>query len=445
MPNISSDKADGIGDWSTADFIAAMRDGVTRNGGNEYPAFPFTSFQRMGANDLRDLLGYIKSLPAVPGKVRDHDLKFPFNIRRGIGLWKLAFLDGKPLPAAPGRTASWLRGRTLVEGAAHCAECHSPRNPAGAIIDSKRFAGAADPEGDGTVPNITPDDTGIGWWSAHEIASYLDHGISPVGLAAGGSMTAVVANLAHLPPADRDGIAEYVKSLPPVDLPNQGVPEPNRSAVIRMLPPSAVARPSPAAALAVPASAVSQSTTLYAVATKPMFLTRPTSANGTAAGQLLPAAQVQVLATDGDWLQVTVDGWQQDGADASLVKLEGQRILVATLDPMAAAAVVRAQTVRDAATGLIWFQGSLTAWIARTDLNPSLPAVWTYTGALYNSSCGTCHALHPADAYLANQWIGNLKAMKRFTALDDGQYRLLLAYLQLHSKDAGPANTGQKL
>ena len=259
MPDISSDPKDGIGSWTTPQFTDAMRAGVSEHGANEYPSLPYTSSQRMTANDTRDLFGYIKTLPAVPGKVRDHDLKFPFNIRRGIGLWKLVFLDGKPLPAAPGKSDSWLHGRYLVEGPGHCAECHSPRNAAGAVISDRRFAGAADAEGNGYVPNITSDDTGIGYWSVHEIASYLNDGLSPIGLSAGRPMTAVVANMAHLTPADRTAMAEYVKSLPPIDAPNQAVPPPNRTPTIRMLPPSASATTSPAAALAVSASVASQS------------------------------------------------------------------------------------------------------------------------------------------------------------------------------------------
>ena len=130
---------------------------------------------------------------------------------------------------------------------------------------------------------------------------------------------------------------------------------------------------------------------------------------------------MDVVAADGDWLQVTVAGWQQQGVEASATAREGQRILVATLDPAAAAKMSRDKTEKDAGTGLTWSQGSLTAWVSKADLNPSLPAVWAYAGGLYGASCGTCHAAHPTEAYLANQWIGNLKAMKRFTSLDDRQ------------------------
>ena len=446
MPNISSDTTDGIGGWTVAEFTRAMREGVSRDGANEYPAFPYTSFQRMTANDLRDLFGFIKTLPPVAGKVRDHDLKFPFTMRRGVGLWKLVFLDGKPLPPAPDQSPAWLRGRDLVEGAAHCAECHSPRNAAGAIESGKRFAGAADPEGHGYIPNITPDETGIGYWSAREIADYLGTGVSPVGLTAGGSMAAVVTNLATLTPDDRTGMAEYLKSLPAIHSPSPGMPPANHSPAVQMLP-TAPAVASPAAALSVAPEKAAQAKTLYAVATKPLFLVKPAAAPdvGAADGQLMPAARLDIVGQDGDWLQVRIAGWRQGGSAAALYALEGQRILVATLDPAAVSAVAAGPETVDPATKLAWSTGTLTAWVSKTGLNPDLPTVWAYSGDLYNTSCGSCHALHPANAYLANQWIGNLKAMKRFTALDDGQYRLLQTYLQFHSKDVGTAQTGKKL
>ena len=438
MPNISSDQGDGIGGWTTAQFVRAMREGVSAHGENEYPAFPYTSMQRMTANDLRDLLAFIKTLPAVAGKARDHDLKFPFTMRRGVGLWKLFFLDGEPLVADPHKSAAWNRGRYLVEGVAHCAECHSPRNVAGAIVSGKRFSGAPDPEGHGYVPNITQDETGIGYWSQREIDDYLSVGLTPVNTQAGESMTAVVANLAHLPPGDRAAMAEYIKTLPAIAAPNAGAPALNRTPTVRMLTPPSGDAKSPASALSVPADALAQANTLYTVATKPFFLDRAAAGpTGAGDGKLLPAAKLAVVARDGDWLQVRIDGWQQDGSPAAFYALKGQRILVAALGSTAVAKVARQPGVEDAATKLTWFQGTLTVWVSKESLNPDIAKIWDYSSTLYASSCGSCHAPHPTDSFLANQWIGSLTAMKRFTALDDGQYRLLQTYLQFHSKDVG--------
>jgi mono/diheme cytochrome c family protein len=215
VPNISSHKQDGIGSWTTADFIRAMREGVSPDGRHYYPAFPYTSYQRMSAGDLSDLFAFMQTLPAVEGRVRDHELPFPFNIRRGVGLWKLAFLDGQVFTPDASKSASLNRGAYLVNGPGHCAECHSERNGAGAIIDERRFAGGPDPEGRGIVPNITPHQTGIGGWSPEELATLLKTGETPLFDTVGGPMGAVVANTAQLPDADRQAMAEYLLSLPP--------------------------------------------------------------------------------------------------------------------------------------------------------------------------------------------------------------------------------------
>jgi mono/diheme cytochrome c family protein len=171
----------------------------------------------MSREDLADLFLFIKTLPAVEGRAPDHELPFPFNIRRGVGLWKLAFLDGQVFTPDPTKPASWNRGAYLVNGPGHCAECHSERNFAGAIIEERRFSGGPDPEGRGTVPNITPHPTGIGGWTADELTTLLKTGETPLFDTVGGPMGAVVANTAQLPDTDRQAMAEYLLSLPPRD------------------------------------------------------------------------------------------------------------------------------------------------------------------------------------------------------------------------------------
>jgi mono/diheme cytochrome c family protein len=221
VPNISSDANDGIGGWSEADFVTALWKGTAaRRGRHLYPAFPYTSYQHIQLADVRDLFAYLKTLPPVPGRVRRHDLGFPFNIRRLLGLWKLLFLHGGPYVPDPAQSAQWNRGAYLVNGPGHCAECHSPRNMLGAIIDSQRFAGGPAADGKGWVPNITP--TGLQhWgddntaWTEKDIASYLSDGMNPAGDYAGAAMAEVIRNTALLSADDRAAIAAYVASLPP--------------------------------------------------------------------------------------------------------------------------------------------------------------------------------------------------------------------------------------
>lgn len=213
-PNISSDPEDGIGRWTAAQFVTAMRDGTSPAGQHLYPAFPYTSYARMTTGDLLDLFAYLKTLPAVKGKARDHDLPFPFNIRRTLGVWKLLYLNARPFTPDASRDAQWNRGFYLVNGPGHCAECHSPRDALGGIVADQRFAGGPDPEGQGWVPNITQ--RGLGSWSVGDIADFLKSGMTPEFDSAGGSMAAVIRNTSQLSDADRLAMATYIKSLPAV-------------------------------------------------------------------------------------------------------------------------------------------------------------------------------------------------------------------------------------
>ncbi|MET4070013.1 mono/diheme cytochrome c family protein [Bradyrhizobium sp. S3.2.6] len=216
-PNISPDAADGIGRWSEADFVNAVMRGISPAGTHYFPAFPYTSYHIVKVDDVRDLFAYLKTLPPVSGRVRDHDLPFPFNIRRNVGIWKLLFMEVRPFMPDAARSAQWNRGAYLVNGFGHCAECHSPRNFLGGVITSQRFAGGPNPEGEGWVPNITQ--KGIGGWSEKDIADFLETGDMPEGDSASGSMRPVIKNLAQLTPEDRAAMAAYLKSLPPVDGP----------------------------------------------------------------------------------------------------------------------------------------------------------------------------------------------------------------------------------
>jgi mono/diheme cytochrome c family protein len=219
VPNISPHPQDGIGSWSEADFVTAMTKGTSPDGRHYYPAFPYASYQRMRLEDVRDLFAYLKTLPPVAGRPPDHDLGFPYNLRRAVGLWKWLYLDGKPFAADPALPADVARGAYLVEGPGHCAECHSPRDALGGIIPAQRFAGGPNPEGKGWVPNITP--AGLKDWSADDIAYLLETGMTPEGDSIGGSMAPVIRNMEQLSPADRAAIAAYLKALPPVEGPKR--------------------------------------------------------------------------------------------------------------------------------------------------------------------------------------------------------------------------------
>ena len=217
VPNISMDVEDGIGTWRTTDLANALRSGVSPSGKHYYPVFPYSSYTHMETADVQDLMAYLRTLPAVSGKVPPHEIGLPFRIRRGVSFWKALFFQPGPLPPDPNRDATWHRGRYLVEAVAHCGECHSTRNIFGAVKQSTRFAGAPDPEGTGFIPNITPQR--IGDWSERQLVEMLKSGWTPNHGRVGSSMTSVVTNTASLTDNDRSAIAAYIRTLPAIPTP----------------------------------------------------------------------------------------------------------------------------------------------------------------------------------------------------------------------------------
>lgn len=215
-PNISQDVQDGIGGWSEADFANAMLKGVSPLGKHYYPAFPYPSYARMEVADVADLYAFMKTLPAIAGETSNHALSFPFNIRRGIGLWKLLYVESAPVIALGEEASAPERlGQYLVEGPGHCGECHSPRGFFGGTDKGRWLAGAVAAEGEGVVPNITRGEGGIGSWSQSDIAYYLESGFTPDFDSVGGSMVEVQKNMAKLTADDREAIAAYLKAIPP--------------------------------------------------------------------------------------------------------------------------------------------------------------------------------------------------------------------------------------
>ena len=219
-PNISGDPIDGIGGWRLVDFANAMQRGVDPSGHHLYPAFPYTSYIKLAPGDVADLFAYIKTLPRVVGKQPETVLAFPYNVRRGIGLWKLLYLgDSAPVVALPAGDALVRRGQYLVEGPGHCGQCHTARSldGLGGLDTAHWLGGAPNPEGKGRIPNITPAKAGIGAWSADDIETYLETGFTPDYDSVGGSMVEVQKNMAKLPKADRTAIAAYLKAIPAVE------------------------------------------------------------------------------------------------------------------------------------------------------------------------------------------------------------------------------------
>lgn len=217
-PNITPDPETGIGNWSEADFVRAMTEGLSPSGEHYYPVFPYTSYARMTTQDLRDLWAYLSAQEPVERRNRAHDVWWPFSFRTLLWAWKWWYLDDTGPPSDPSRSEQWNRGAYLVTGPSHCGECHTPRGWLGGPDESMALAGTADgPEGE-LAPNITPDaDTGIGRWHPADLAWLLQTGLLPDGDSVQGAMAeAIDHGYTDLTADDREAISEYIMALPPI-------------------------------------------------------------------------------------------------------------------------------------------------------------------------------------------------------------------------------------
>lgn len=211
-PNISP-SPQGIGEWTDAEVINAVVRGVSPEGQHYYPVFPWNAYNKADLQDVADLVAYMRTLPPSDAASLDHDLRFPFNVRRAVGGWKLLFMQDDWVVGGE-LTPEQERGRYLVEALAHCGECHTPRNALGGLRTDAWLAGAPDPAGDGFNPNITP--AGLAW-SEGEIVAMLQSGFTPEFDVVGGEMAAVVRNTSQLSDEDRAAIAAYLKVVPSVE------------------------------------------------------------------------------------------------------------------------------------------------------------------------------------------------------------------------------------
>lgn len=234
--NITPDPATGIGNWSLEAFERAMRDGVSRDGHLLYPAFPYKHYRMLSDQDIADAYAYLMSGPAVHQPATPNQMKFPMNLRPLVSGWNLLFLRSKPFQADARQSQAVNRGRYLVEGAGHCGGCHTPLNILGAEKDSQALSG-------GTVDGwAAPSLLGLARrdipWTREQLVGYLQaRVVAPHGTPAG-PMRPVSQELARLPQADVEAIADYLLGLPATDPDGKPAQDPNATASAALLPAS---------------------------------------------------------------------------------------------------------------------------------------------------------------------------------------------------------------
>ena len=214
-PNITPHPSAGLGRWSEADFVRALRLGERPDGAHYFPAFPYPSFTRITDADLRDLWAYLRMLPPSARPNQAHDLGFPFGWRFLVAGWKWLFFSPGVFSADPTRTPHLARGAYLVEALGHCGECHTPRNFLGGPNRGRFLAGAAKGPDGKRVPNLTP--VKLKKWNDAELKDFLQSGLTPDGDVAGETMGEVIRNTTgELTPEDLAAVIAYLRSVPAI-------------------------------------------------------------------------------------------------------------------------------------------------------------------------------------------------------------------------------------
>jgi mono/diheme cytochrome c family protein len=215
--NITPSANFGIGRYTEEEFSRALRRGIRSDGAHLYPAMPYTSYARFTDEDTHALyLYFTKAVEPVDARGPETELPFPMNIRLSMLGWNILFLDTQVFAPDQQQSAQWNRGAYLVEGAAHCGTCHTPRGFLMQEQTGRALSGAQ--VGPWYAPNITSDPaSGIGSWSREELAAYLRNGHLRGKAQAAGSMgEAVEHSFQYLSADDIDSIATYIKTVPPI-------------------------------------------------------------------------------------------------------------------------------------------------------------------------------------------------------------------------------------
>ncbi|MCB1948905.1 MAG: cytochrome c [Burkholderiales bacterium] len=211
-PNITPDKDTGIGNWSEADFWQALHEGRSPDGQLLYPAFPYTEYTKVTRQDAGAIFAYLQSLPAVSQTNPLHDIRFPYNFRPLLYIWRaLYFKSGEYVPD-PTRTEQWNRGAYLVQGLGHCNACHTDRSLLGGAEND--LAGGQIMGMNWYAPSLTSHlEAGSRDWTIDEIVELLSIGISERAVASGPMAAIIRQSLQYLSEDDLRAMAVYLQSI----------------------------------------------------------------------------------------------------------------------------------------------------------------------------------------------------------------------------------------
>ena len=207
--NITPDKETGIGSWTDAQIITAIREGKTREGKINFPPMPVPTYNNMSDADVKAIVAYLRTVKAVRHEVPESKYNVPQQA--------MPPAKGLPAPPAKDKVAS---GRYIVTALAHCFECHSGPDARG-VPDVEHHLGSGGflitlaPGMTVRSANITSDpDTGIGKWSDADIRQALTQGIRPDGRHLSPPMP--YPFFKNMTDKDINAVIAFLRTVPPI-------------------------------------------------------------------------------------------------------------------------------------------------------------------------------------------------------------------------------------
>jgi mono/diheme cytochrome c family protein len=210
-PNITPDRDTGIGKWSEADIVAALRNGKRPDGSIIGPPMPIPVYRELSDQDATAIAAYLLSVKPVKNSVEKSQYKVPLPPDSGPPVTDV----DSPLP-----TDKVAYGGYLAT-VGHCELCHTPPATDKPFNMDLAFAGGRPFPSFSGIPatvsrNITSDpDQGLGKWSDQDIKNAITKGIRPDGTKLTGPMP--FDWYAKMTPTDIDAIIAYLRTIrPPV-------------------------------------------------------------------------------------------------------------------------------------------------------------------------------------------------------------------------------------
>jgi len=200
-PNLTSDPETGSAGWTDDQIARAIREGVKHDDTILFPAMPYSEYKTLSDEDLASVVVYLRSVPPVRNPLPPTHINFPVNY-----LVRSAAEPVVEPVQGPDSSNGVARGKYLVHLGCGCHNVNDNLGYAG----GERLVG---PWGDATSPNLTPDASGIGYFSEATFITALRTGY--VGARKLNSIMPF-GEFKDLTDEDLKAIFAYLKTLQPV-------------------------------------------------------------------------------------------------------------------------------------------------------------------------------------------------------------------------------------